>query len=98
MPIYEYECAKDGVFELERSMDDRAKEAPCPLCQGASSRIISLPSLTRMARSEVRARDRNEKNQHEPRVVGADAAHARAKAPALLESAPHTGRPWALGH
>jgi putative FmdB family regulatory protein len=98
MPIYEYECAEDGVFELELSMKDSAKRARCPLCQGDASRIISLPTVARMARSDVKAHDRNEKNRHEPRVAGADAVRPKAKAPGSQEVAQPTGRPWMLGH
>ena len=41
MPTYEYMCDDCGrVFELERSVSDRDKEAPCPTCGSKSTRRL----------------------------------------------------------
>jgi putative FmdB family regulatory protein len=99
MPLYEYECAEDGVFEAQRPLGEFAAPATCPVCDGWSQRILSAPRLTAMPRAAVVARDRNERSAHEPSVVSAadkGGAPQRAKAASGLASS--GGRPWALGH
>ncbi|GAB6177009.1 zinc ribbon domain-containing protein [Desulfobaculum senezii] len=45
MPIYEYRCndCKQVFEEWQRNFDD--KEVPCPVCGGASQRLISNTSF-----------------------------------------------------
>jgi putative FmdB family regulatory protein len=41
MPIYEFKCAKDGVFQDWRELGD-TKPPPCPTCSGVMTRKYSL--------------------------------------------------------
>jgi putative FmdB family regulatory protein len=95
MPLYEYECRDHGVFEQTRSIAESTADAPCPDCRRESPRIVSMPALGRLERSQVRAIDVNERSRHEPRVV-----HKAPTAPSErrpLQSA-GGGYPWAVGH
>jgi putative FmdB family regulatory protein len=88
MPLYEYECGDHGVFELVRRMEESSKNACCPSCGREAARIVSVSNLSRVPRWEAKARERNEKSRHEPRVVSVDrgssvAAKARSALPAL---------------
>jgi putative FmdB family regulatory protein len=69
MPLYEFECIDHGVFELERGMAHASERAVCHVCQREAPRIMSLPNLAQVPRSQAIARERNEKSQHEPRLV-----------------------------
>ncbi|HEX4340384.1 MAG TPA: zinc ribbon domain-containing protein [Polyangiaceae bacterium] len=97
MPLYEYECARHGAFELSRKMSESSSDAPCPTCKRGARRILSLPSLAQVAGSERKARDRNERSRHEPRIVSKRAEPARDGPPKLV-AASSCGRPWAIGH
>jgi putative FmdB family regulatory protein len=95
MPLYEYECGDHGVFEETRSLAQSTDDAACPACRRAAPRIVSMPTLARMDRSQVKARDRNEQSRHEPKVVQRRAATPTERSP--LRSA-GGGYPWAMGH
>ena len=69
MPLYEYDCPRHGVFEAMRGLSEYGEPAPCPECTTFAPRVLSLPRLSTMARSDVIARDRNERSAHEPRVA-----------------------------
>jgi putative FmdB family regulatory protein len=110
MPMYEYECRAHGVFEAMRSMHEAALPDRCPSCGRHAARILSAPRLAQMVRSEVVARDRNERSRHEPKLVqgpsafGADTpkrgAATRAREPGqrpALRASPGL-RPWVLEH
>ncbi|WP_345815940.1 zinc ribbon domain-containing protein [Paraburkholderia sp. PREW-6R] len=47
MPVYDYECAECGAFELVRRIVERNENAACPQC-GATARrvVIGAPSLS----------------------------------------------------
>jgi putative FmdB family regulatory protein len=96
MPLYEYECDRHGVFELTRSMHLASLPAPCPACRRKAARILSLPSVAQVGRSERIARDRNEKSRHEPRMVSVERPSDSGN-PRPLRAASHA-RPWAAGH
>jgi putative FmdB family regulatory protein len=105
MPIYEYECAKHGVFELLRGISQAYEPGACPDCSAPSQRLISIPTLSAMARSDVIARDRNERSRYEPRVAKSPGScnhsgpcnHGRKAAPGKLKA--YTGkRPWVIEH
>jgi putative FmdB family regulatory protein len=99
MPLYEYECAEHGVFEEHACMDKAAKAARCPVCENDGRRILSAPHVARMARSEVRARERNEKSCHEPRVVkGAEMGQGRSSQKRGGFESSRISRPWVLEH
>jgi putative FmdB family regulatory protein len=99
MPMYEYECAADGVFETLRAMREASLAAPCPSCGRDAARILSAPRLAQMPASQVKARDRNERSRHEPRVAhssGQPKPALQGERPALQRSP--SPRPWVLEH
>ena len=44
MPLYEYQCAKDGVFELVRKFSDPPL-TECPTCGGPIEKLASAPAI-----------------------------------------------------
>ena len=44
MPLYEYECPKDGVFERIQRFSDPPLEA-CPSCGGPIEKLASAPAI-----------------------------------------------------
>ena len=44
MPLYEYECPKDGTFELVRKFSDPPLAA-CPTCGGPIEKLVSAPAI-----------------------------------------------------
>ena len=43
MPVYEYRCSScDHLFERLRPMSRMDDEAPCPQCDGGSTRMMSV--------------------------------------------------------
>ena len=44
MPLYEYECPKDGTFELVRKFSDPPLAA-CPTCGGPIEKLASAPAI-----------------------------------------------------
>jgi len=97
MPVYEYRCKRHGVFERVAGMKESADPAACPRCKKGSQRILSSVRGAQMSATEVRARDRNERSQHEPKVVQTKKKPlAPGQRPKLQSS--HTSRPWALEH
>ncbi len=94
MPVYEYECPTHGVFEDRRTMAEAADDGPCPVCERGSPRIVSAMNLGQMARSQVKAIERNERSQYEPTVVKTAARQTAERRP--LRAA--RGYPWAVGH
>ena len=95
MPLYEYECGAHGLFEAQRAVTDFDAAGVCPTCHGESTRVLSVPRLRRTGASERVARDRNERSQHEPKVVTREAAQSTG---ASSLQASTGGHPWALGH
>jgi putative FmdB family regulatory protein len=107
MPVYEYDCKKHGVFELIKNVSEVHEAGLCPRCERPGQRLLSLPSLSVMARSEVIARDRNERSRHEPRISSTpgSCSHsgpcnhgARAKAKSGQLKAYKGKRPWVMEH
>lgn len=98
MPLYEYQCQQHGVFEDWAGMACASHPASCPFCRAASPRILSAVRGAQLPASELRARDRNERSRHEPRVVAANKrASAGAEHGPKLQHA-HGSRPWAIEH
>jgi len=93
MPLYEFECAAHGVFEKQRSISAASEPADCPECDEKARRILSAPNLACMPRSQVIARDRNEKSRHEPRVAQRSQLAQQPQKPVVT-----SGRPWAIEH
>ncbi|HEY2733790.1 MAG TPA: zinc ribbon domain-containing protein [Polyangiales bacterium] len=100
MPMYEYQCGAHGVFEAMRSLKDSASATPCPACGDGAKRILSAPRLAQMEASQVKARDRNERSRHEPRVSNqkphGQPMERSGERPALQRSP--SPRPWVLEH
>jgi putative FmdB family regulatory protein len=105
MPVYEYECAKHGVFELLKSVAQVHEPGICPDCERPGRRLISVPTLSSMVRSEVIARDRNERSRYEPRIASSPGScshsgpcnHGRKAKPGQLKA--YKGkRPWVIEH
>ena len=44
MPLYEYQCPKDGIFELVRKFSDPPLVA-CPTCGGPIEKLVSAPAI-----------------------------------------------------
>jgi len=44
LPLYEYECPKDGTFEQIRKFSDPPLEA-CPTCGGPVEKLLSAPAI-----------------------------------------------------
>jgi putative FmdB family regulatory protein len=44
LPLYEYECPKDGTFELVRKFSDPPLAA-CPTCGGPIEKLASAPAI-----------------------------------------------------
>ena len=44
MPLYEYECPRDGLFELVRKFADPPLSA-CPTCGGPIEKLVSAPAI-----------------------------------------------------
>ena len=44
MPLYEYQCANDGTFELMRKFSDPPLTA-CPTCGGPVEKLLSAPAI-----------------------------------------------------
>jgi putative FmdB family regulatory protein len=44
LPLYEYECPKDGTFEQIQKFSDKPL-AKCPKCGGPVERLLSAPAI-----------------------------------------------------
>ena len=44
MPLYEYECPTDGLFERIQKFSDPPLEA-CPTCGGPIEKLLSAPAI-----------------------------------------------------
>jgi putative FmdB family regulatory protein len=44
VPLYEYQCPKDGVFEQMRKFSDPPLAA-CPTCGGPVEKLLSAPAI-----------------------------------------------------
>lgn len=44
MPLYEYECPKDGTFERMQKFSDPPLTA-CPVCGGPVEKLLSAPAI-----------------------------------------------------
>jgi putative FmdB family regulatory protein len=44
LPLYEYECPKDGTFELIQKFSDAPLET-CPTCGGPVEKLLSAPAI-----------------------------------------------------
>ena len=98
MPIYEFECADHGLFELTRPMAQVREPAECPECGELGKRLLSAPSLATGSVASRRAAGVNERSQHEPRIVKREAPAATGEPAKRAVRSAHGGYPWAIGH
>jgi putative FmdB family regulatory protein len=94
VPLYEYECRDHGVFEAQRSIAESGQDGVCEVCLRGAPRIVSAPNLGQMARSQVKAFERNERSRYEPKVVHTEPRRAGERTPLRAAG----GTPWAIGH
>lgn len=112
MPVYEYECKACGVFTALRKMSESRLSAFCD-CGQESERILSVPKLAVMEKSQRMAHERNEKSANEPgsrrrSSCGCSGTHTcntsqpkvnqETGQAALQMQTKKTARPWMLGH
>lgn len=69
MPRYEYQCAKDGSFEVFRPLGQAERCEPCPACGEPGARLFAAPMLSRTPRAVGQAIDRAERSRESPEVV-----------------------------
>jgi putative FmdB family regulatory protein len=98
MPIYEFECADHGTFELTRPMAEVRDPAPCPDCGEIGKRLLSAPSVATGSLIGRRAAAVNERSQHEPRIVKREAPRPSNEPAKRTVHASTGGYPWAIGH
>jgi putative FmdB family regulatory protein len=107
MPIYEYECARHGYFEVARSLDESAMPHECPECGNLAARVIlSSAALATMSSQTRRAHVLNERSAHEPKT-SATHRHSKncgcgSKAKKATDANAARGfpsrRPWMISH
>lgn len=98
MPIYEFECADHGSFELSRSIAQMREPAPCPDCGALGKRLLSAPNLPTGSAIGRRVAAVNERSQHEPRIVQREAPRSNGEPAKRTVHSSHGGYPWAIGH
>jgi putative FmdB family regulatory protein len=77
MPIYVYECAGCGSFEIQLPMSSVSQALSCPDCGRGARRLITPPNLARTPRALADQRLREEASQDAPEVVDAVPPTAR---------------------
>ncbi len=91
MPVYVYECAGCGPFELLRPMAMADADGAWPACGAHGRRVFTPPAVALLARPLRAALDREEKSAYEPAVVaqkqGRPLPHHHAPSP-----------PWVMSH
>ena len=91
MPLYAFECAGCGPFDVVRSVSDVAVPAHCPHCGDEARRIFTPPGLALLDKPIRAALDTEEKSAHEPEVTttkrGRPLPHRHGHTP-----------PWVLSH
>jgi putative FmdB family regulatory protein len=98
VPIYEYECAKHGMFEASNSVQLCKQDMPCPDCSKSARRVLSAPHLALMDPATRTAHDRNHKSRHEPHVHGPNCGHHHGAPKKRAKTQVSKGRPWVLEH
>ncbi|MBK1616688.1 hypothetical protein CKO44_24930 [Rubrivivax gelatinosus] len=79
MALYEYLCSEHGPFDTHWPLGTAPAAAACPRCDAAARRVFSAPMLrTGRRQAWTAAVEHAEKSGHEPDVVSAPPALARA--------------------
>ena len=98
MPIYEYLCPGCGLFSGMVKMSEASAPARCPHCQDMAPRVLSIPRLSSLSRTQRIVAERNEKSAHEPRRASRSACGCDAAACGHKPRRTQPKRPWMLGH
>ena len=98
MPIYEFECADHGPFELTRPMAQVREPAPCPECGEQGKRLLSAPSVPTGSVVGRRAAAVHERSQHAPRIVKRETPKSNGEPVKRAVHSARGGYPWAIGH
>ena len=98
MPIYEFECADHGTFELSRPIARVREPGECPECGEHGKRLLSAPNLATGSAVSRRIAAVHERSQHEPRVVKREAPKPTGEPVKRAVQSSHGGYPWAIGH
>lgn len=97
MAIYEYRCDEDGAFDVTRPLGTAPESVACPVCGGATTRVISAPMLRCGSRPALfGAIERAEKSRYEPEVVTSvpsTGARGRARVLSLTPTLARLPRP-----
>ncbi|AQH01929.1 transcriptional regulator [Burkholderia sp. KK1] len=110
MPIYQYECASCGSFDVMRGIADRDLPHLCPECGVQTARAITgsaMLSLMPQARRDAYAT--NERSAHAPTSSkslgyrhGPGCACCKPRPAATDQTRPSMkspgGRPWMISH
>ncbi len=104
MPVYEFECARCGGFEVLKPLASRNDTQHCHTCGAIALRLTSAPALACMPSVVRHAASVNERSRHEPRHASA-AAHYHGPAGRCIGAEQGTKpktfpghRPWMLSH
>ena len=96
MPLYEYECPKDGVFERIQKFSDPPLAA-CPSCGGPIEKLASAPAIqfkgtgwyiTDYARKSPGAEGGKDKGPDSGKDKGADSGKDKGGSSTAKEGAP----------
>ncbi|MCU4676214.1 zinc ribbon domain-containing protein [Catenovulum sp. 2E275] len=81
MPLYDYKCAKHGVFQEMVPVAQGNEPCACPQCGEASNKVILIaPHILDMAPEKRKAHETNERASHQPvfsTVESRDKKHGR---------------------
>ena len=88
MPLYDYECANCGPFDVWRKMAEVSTPLSCPDCGVTAARIFTAPNISLNTGSFSRV-----SKSIEPRLV-----KRQAEPTTPVAQSPKGGRPWMIGH
>jgi len=93
VPIYEYRCETDGLFDAMWPLGTAPESAGCPICGGAARRVISAPRIKSGSRVGLYAAiERSERSAHEPEVVTAIPSAGKKRRTPVLPLTPTLAR------
>ena len=69
MPLYEYRCPEDDVFEVFFTMHDKPSTVACPQCGQAASSQLPAIGLSKLNSAAVRVLDATRATAETPQVV-----------------------------
>ena len=73
MPLYDYKCAKHGVFHELATMEQGGQPCACPSCGQMSARVIMVPpEVLAMAPGNRESIRRNEEAKNQPMISSVD--------------------------